>query len=227
MADSTEIGAQSLARQAYEYVVDGILSGDLSPGQRLSLRPLGKALGMGKAPISEALRELAQNGLIDLEPGATVRLFSPGDVRDQHMMRIALECEAARHCATTASEKELDELTQLADRIDRNIDEQSSQEQLRKSDFELHLKIATYGGCRRFVEALKANQLERLVALSSALIWNRQLGMPEREHGHLIEAIRTRNPDTAERAMRDHCERAMRFQLDAMHLQPPDRSAND
>ncbi|MCA9094174.1 MAG: winged helix-turn-helix transcriptional regulator, partial [Planctomycetaceae bacterium] len=58
-------GEETLAQQAKRHLRERILEGRLRPGQRLPLRPLAQELGMSMAPVGEALRDLAQEGLLE------------------------------------------------------------------------------------------------------------------------------------------------------------------
>ena len=61
---------------------------------------MAKALGMSVGAVSEALRALVHEQLVDFEPsfGARVKRFDLETMRSQHVLRIAIECEAIRRC---------------------------------------------------------------------------------------------------------------------------------
>lgn len=206
-------GEETLAQQAKRHLREQILEGRLQPGQRLPLRPLALQLGMSIAPVGEALRDLAQEGLLETEPGwgARVRKFDSDTLRNQHILRTALECEAIRHCTLRANESELNELATLAEKLDRLIDSQGSWKQVSELDSRFHLRIAQISGVGLLVEALRSNQLVRMLARGGAIA--RKFKRPVRQHLLLVEAIRSKDPHQAEQAMRAHCERSMELQL--------------
>ncbi len=178
---------------------------------------------MSMAPVSEALRELAYQGLLETEPGwgARVRRLDSDDLRNQHILRTALECEAIRHCAVRISEAQAQELAALTEELDGLIDANGDWKQASELDARFHLRIAQFSGVRALVESLRANQLVRMLARGSAIA--HQLQRPPRQHRALLEAILMRDPDAAERAMRTHCQRSMELQL--AHLAVPDLEA--
>jgi DNA-binding GntR family transcriptional regulator len=49
--------------------------------------------------------------------------------------------------------------------------------------------------------------------LAQGSILARGVERPKRQHVHLVEAIKTRDADRAERAMRQHCVQLMELQL--------------
>jgi DNA-binding GntR family transcriptional regulator len=75
-----------------------ILDGDLGASERLREVELAEAYGVARHSLRAALRELAAEGLITIEPnrGARVTSLSAADVAALFELRIALELEAAR-----------------------------------------------------------------------------------------------------------------------------------
>ncbi len=60
--------AMSKARQAFVELREQILDGRLPPGSRLTLRPIAKSLGVNVGAVSEAVRKLVHEQLVDFEP---------------------------------------------------------------------------------------------------------------------------------------------------------------
>ena len=62
----------------------GILKGDLKPGERLMEIHLANRLGVSRTPIREAIRMLELEGLVTMVPrkGAEVARISKQDLRD-------------------------------------------------------------------------------------------------------------------------------------------------
>jgi DNA-binding GntR family transcriptional regulator len=205
--------ADTLGKQAYRELRDRILNGQLQPGQRLSLRGVAQSLGMSMAPVGEALRELSRDGLVETEPGwgTRVRKITAESLRCQHVLRMAVECEAARQCCRVTSEDQLIELMSLATELDRRIDSDADPEQIHGLDSQFHLRIAELSGAASLLEALQANQLVRMLARGSVLA--RDVKRPLLQHVQLAEAINTRHPASAADAMREHCVRSMELQL--------------
>jgi DNA-binding GntR family transcriptional regulator len=79
----------------------GIQSGRYLPGQRLVELDLTRELKVSRGVLREAMRRLAGEGMIILEPrrGCIVRRFSMQDVRELHQVREIIEGFAARLAA--------------------------------------------------------------------------------------------------------------------------------
>src|SRR5437588_13132092 len=110
----------SLADQAYTRILDKILKGEYPLGAALSRRKLGVEFGMSFLPISEAIKRLEQEGLVESRPrvGTRVRIPTPQDVRDRHIIREALEAQSARLFAEKASIDERIEIRAMAAHLD-------------------------------------------------------------------------------------------------------------
>jgi DNA-binding GntR family transcriptional regulator len=85
---------QSLEASVYEAVREGIISGDLRPGDPLVEAQLSADLGISKTPVREALIRLARDGLVVQELHRRSRVATPTveDVRQA--------CEVRRWPAT-------------------------------------------------------------------------------------------------------------------------------
>jgi DNA-binding GntR family transcriptional regulator len=206
--------AASKARQAFLELREQILDGRLPPGARLTLRPLAKALGMSVGAVSEAVRELDHEQLVDFEPnyGARVKQFDLETVRSQHVLRIAIECEAIRRCTDRITGRKLEELASLAEEVDRLVDVEERLSEARRRDLEFHLQIADSSGVPSLSAVLRSCHLVRLLAVESSF-GDEAVAIPNRTHVELVRAIRSRDPDKAERAMREHCEHSLLLQL--------------
>ena len=107
---------------------------------------------MSVGAVSEAVRELVHEQLVDFEPnyGARVKRFDAETVRGQHILRIAIECEAIRRCTDRITGRELAELDALAREVDRLVDVEEDLSEARRRDLEFHLRIADLSGTRRW-----------------------------------------------------------------------------
>ena len=113
-------------RTLHDEVVDRvrtlIVEGQLEPGSRIHESDLGRALGVSRTPLREALKVLASEGLIELVPGrgAIVKRLTRRDVREMLDVLIALETLAGRLACRNATDAEIaalrathDEMIQL------------------------------------------------------------------------------------------------------------------
>src|SRR5215831_20329617 len=76
----------------------------LAPGAPLRKEEIAAALNVSRAPVSEAIARLAEEGLVDVFPqhGSFVAPIRAADVRESLFIRTALETEAMRRLAPVA-----------------------------------------------------------------------------------------------------------------------------
>ena len=91
----------SLGKQVADQLRRAILSARHKPGERLIEDRLSEEMGVSRMPIREALRALAAEGLVDVQPrrGASVAAISPAVARDLVEVRATLEGLNARLAA--------------------------------------------------------------------------------------------------------------------------------
>src|SRR3569623_1822328 len=83
----------SPVEQAYNYILQGILSGELAPGMRVPSEAVAEALGISRMPVRDARRRLEGDGAVTIyaNRGATVAEYSHDDVVQLIEMRAVLE----------------------------------------------------------------------------------------------------------------------------------------
>ncbi len=63
-----------LRERVYSLIQQAIVSGELQPGQRVRDVDLATKLGVSRTPVREALQRLADEGLVEMLPGALTRI---------------------------------------------------------------------------------------------------------------------------------------------------------
>ena len=101
------IQISSVVDQVHAALRVQILSGELPRGARLPQETLAAELGVSRTPLREALRRLAGEGLVMLQPnhGATVADLDFGDMRNAWTARLVIEPAAARLAAGRAGSR--------------------------------------------------------------------------------------------------------------------------
>jgi len=198
----TNISVVDLAAdRAYLAIRGLIVSLELPPGAVIDERMLMEHLGLGRTPVREALRQLAQEQLVEVFPRRG--MFVTGvDVRDLARIsevRAALEPEAARLAAERATDEERDELAALSDQIKRGADMMGLDERIHRAIYGAahnHLLEKTLG--EYYVLALRI----WMIALDQA----EELEDAVEAHRGLIQAIVVADDDRAADLMRAHVE---------------------
>lgn len=107
--------SDSLAEQAYSSIRRLIVTAELAPGSVLSEAELQDSLGLGRTPIREALRSLANDHLVDVYPrrGMFVAGIDVRDLRALSEVRAILEPFAAGLAAERRDDSDVAAIDQL------------------------------------------------------------------------------------------------------------------
>ncbi|TWT66937.1 putative HTH-type transcriptional regulator YdfH [Posidoniimonas polymericola] len=212
-------GGMTLTQRVYQTIHDEIVSGALGPGERLVRRTLSKRLGVSPAPITETLLRLESEGLVEFAAlhGSRVRPLQIQDVKNDQMLREAIECQAARLCAEFATGEDLAKLLVDAKPLDRIIARGDRRSQVGlQAHLEFHVHLAQYGGYAGLADELERvwfRQVMRLNWLGET--WHRDV--PEDWHQQLVKVLMSRDPDKAEAKMRDHVRFAKDTEREQFH----------
>ena len=103
---------RSLAERAYECLVREITRLELAPGEVLADKALTERFEIGRTPLREAMQRLAREGLVVHMPnrGMFVSEITADCVQQIYEFRALIDGHAARLAATRASESEMDDL---------------------------------------------------------------------------------------------------------------------
>ncbi|HEY0293930.1 MAG TPA: GntR family transcriptional regulator [Bordetella sp.] len=109
------ISHSPLTQLVVDALRDKILNGDIAPGERLVESRLSEEFSVSRMPVREALRQLAANGLVTIEPrrGATVTAFQGTQLRELVEVRATLEALNAKLAAQRHDPKQIAELNAL------------------------------------------------------------------------------------------------------------------
>ena len=99
----------NLAELAYNQIKEAIVFVKISPGYALSENTLANALEMSRTPVREALKMLAQEGLVEILPGrgAFAKEVSVQDLEEICELRTVLECQAAKTAINNFTDSEI------------------------------------------------------------------------------------------------------------------------
>lgn len=204
----------SLSDEAYYVIRDMVVTGEIAPGERLTVRPLATTLALSPTPIIAALTRLANEGVLESRPhrGFFVPQMSISDMREIYEVRRGLDLAAVRRCCESAHHAEISRL--LLDQCD----EQSAR--LDSNDIEGYRAVDV--AFHDMVWQLCGNQ--RLQRLGSSLLDQMRMGnaisatAPGRgrksigEHRDIAEAIGAGDPERAEAAVNHHlCQSAQSY----------------
>jgi DNA-binding GntR family transcriptional regulator len=106
---------RTLQHSIYDYLREGLMSGEYSPGERLTVRGVAAKTGTSVMPVRAAFQHLASEGALEpLSNGAIrVPLFDLHKLLDLEEIRVIVEGLAARRAAQRIDAKGLSTLEEL------------------------------------------------------------------------------------------------------------------
>src|SRR3954454_2203104 len=199
-----ETDSSSLADRAYHAVREMIVSLELRPGAVIVERDLTQQLGIGRTPMREALRRLAQEKFVAVYPrrGMFVTTVEIRDLASLCEVRVAIEGLAARLAAERATASDTEELAALSG----ELGSKRSPRELMELDERVHRAI--YRIARNpFLEATAEQYYVHALRIwYLALDRATELGEAVQEHGGLLRAIAVGEAEAAEPRVRGHVE---------------------
>lgn len=209
MVSDGELETYSLVELAVERLRRDILSGRTAPGERLVEEQLTRRLGISRAPLREAMRLLAQQGLVEHIPrrGARVATLSDTDVRELYEVRDVLE----RHAVATMPARPDPAGLQAALDLMRRATEAGDRLELANAHRRFHVEVVRLGGNRQLA-GLYESVLVR-IQLYMAVNMRREAESTRAEdgvhrHERLFAAVGTGDIEGVLRALDEHGARA-------------------
>ncbi|MBN8868553.1 MAG: FadR family transcriptional regulator [Solirubrobacterales bacterium] len=199
-----------------------IRDGNISHGEKLPAeRDLALMLGVSRTSLRDSLRQLELKGMVDRRPGRGTVVLNPAfagvgpdllskldrserDIREVMDLRAVIEPPITARAARRATARDIRELHAIVEKMER-----SSPDQAPEIDILFHQQIA---------RATHNPLLGQLVEFASDWInesrpaagfSDQRMKRSIAAHRRIVEAIESRDPESARQAMADHIERVI------------------
>ena len=213
----------SVSEQIYTQIRDLIFRGQLRPGERLlPERKMANALGVGRPAVREAVQRLTHNGLVKTRRGAGTFVLPEESRRDSKSLlqilddqeftieeflevRMALECNGAALAAKRATEQDI---RLIEDNVRKMREEMKVGNRDFYEDLSFHMNISY--STRNIVQINLMRSFHDVMYSGLKVIFTNLFRIPGldpeifQQHVGILEAIRKRDPDLANKAMKDH-----------------------
>jgi len=191
--------------QVINYVYQLLLTSELKPGNQLKESLLAEQMGISRAPIREAMKELIVNGLVDYRPqvGNFIPIFSPKQIVDSYSTRGVLEGYAVMETYTLFSGEEIEKLDNLVDQMERYATKKN------------HKMVIETGGEFHDLLISKCDNVQLLeytdrLSLKLHILFYKYWGKlytPSEigaRHREIVDSIKVKDGDLIERVVRQH-----------------------
>ncbi len=199
------IGRTALAVEITNRLRQMILEGQLQPGEKIREKLLTEQFGVSRTPLREALKVLAAEGLLELIPhrGTVVTKQSDAEIAEVFQVLAALEGLAGELAATNASEKNLQDIHTMTEKLRRSYEETDRPTYFRINQ-DIHKALLSAAGNETLVKAHKllAHRVQR--ARYQANLTPARWRAAVEEHEAIAAALSGRDAEKTSGLMKDH-----------------------
>ncbi|MEV2242038.1 GntR family transcriptional regulator [Micromonospora sp. NPDC049891] len=207
-----ELESVSLVELAVSRLTREILGGRSDPGERLVEEQLTRRLGISRAPLREALRLLAQRGLVEHVPrrGVRVATLSDRDVRELYELRDVLERFAVRSAIPVQRESDLVGLRAALDQM-REATRNGDRLAVAESHRAFHVALVALAGNRQLSTVYDSILVKLQLYMAINLRREAEAAQPHdgvHRHERLFEAVAAGDPEMVLAVLSEHGARS-------------------
>lgn len=203
-------GYELLSQKVYRALKTEIIKGSLKPGTKLSEGKIAEQMGVSRTPVREALKELAAEGFVKMNPNQAVVVSNASveDVQEVLQIRGVLEGLAARLATRMISEEEIKEL----EKYQKQMEYYTKKDDVlafSEMDAEFHELILNVCGNNRLIQIRKnlSDQARRYRIRSLSVPGRLKYSL--KEHQEIVEELKRKNAEQADRLSQKHIENVL------------------
>ena len=205
MSATKPLARTALYEEVAELLRQRIYAHELAPGTWIDEQALAGSFGISRTPMREALKVLASEGLVRLEPrrGCYVAELSERDLDEIFPVMALLEGRVAWEAATKASAADLVRLAAIHAELEQHAAANDA-DRFFEANQAFHAALQEIAGNRWLKQMIAdARKVMKLTRRDSLRLEGR-LRQSLAEHRAVLKALENRDPDAAGRAMHDH-----------------------
>lgn len=209
-----KLTAEILPSKIYRILRDAIIKGQLQPGERLVQDELATALGVSRMPIREAIKQLAAEGYVNLEPHkrAVVKLFSMHELEEIYFLRAKFEPLAAAESLKFLTPQLIEQLYELNEKM-KQTDDADEYIQFNIQFHHLLVKDCPWKKLNAMIENLWNGFPQQTPHLLP-----KQISTSIVEHDLMLQALKNNDIERACQLLEQHISRAKRDVLQNLKL---------
>ncbi len=207
----------TLSNRVYDRLFESIITGKISPGQHLVEQTLAEHLGVSRISIREAIRTLAQHGLVEIVPnrGAFVIGMTMNDILEIYQLRASLEGLGVKLATRNLGKTNLQELHVILKKLEE-IEINNDRLQGASVDTQFHRAIMNLSGNHRAIRVWDqmSSQIQ-MVVYNVSNYYPHYNGLVDR-HLRLVEIMEAGNTNAASVYVENHIMEGAQHILEAM-----------
>lgn len=209
----------SLRQAAYDRIEDLLNAGVLKPGHVVSQRELVEKTGMTLAAVREAIPRLEAEGLLQTLPkrGLMVPSLEVGYVRDAYQLRMIMELAAIPHASKFLPSQEIDDWIAFHETAAAELkagEGLDAANRVQRLDWVMHGAIVAAAGNKMMDNVHRVTAIKIRMAVQSRIrVTPDNATRVIAEHLVFLRALRDRNIELAQDALRTHIDNSMTLAL--------------
>ena len=204
---------QSLRGRVFRRLRNDILSGVYKEHDELRETTIGEELGVSRTPVREALRQLELEGLVTIVPnkGAYVTGISKKDVHDIYKIRSMLEGMCARWATRYITPEQIGELEEVILLSEFHLKRKNEEKAVQVSELDGKFHKVLYEASNSRIREHVLSDFHKYVQMARThSVESRERAEKSiEEHRAILEAIKGKDEDQAERLANAHVMKAM------------------
>lgn len=205
MAKANRITTPALYQEVASRLRNRIYAQDLKPGEAIDELAIAEEYGISRTPLREALKVLAAEGLVSLEPrrGCTVTELTQQDIDELFPIMALLEGRCAFEAVKKARPADIRKIEDLHEKLEKCAASDDIEKYF-ETNCVFHELVQKLSGStwlerittdlRKFLKLMRGRQLQLPGRMQESLS----------EHRMLVAAFQNHNPPAAEKIMHDH-----------------------
>lgn len=204
---SLRIEHENLDDKIYARLKALIAERRMPPGERILQDRLAREMGVSRTPLVNALKRLAQERLVEWvsRRGIYVKRFTKREMARLFEVREMLEGLAARLAAPRIGRDEVDRLAEMFHGLDVAPTPAAIRRYVERDRY-FHWRLVELAGNGELAHAMDSVNM-MFFAYQDGLV--RPAAETIQEHWAILEALRRKDPDASEAAMRLHIRRSV------------------
>ena len=220
MKSARKIKLPSVRDQVYDQLRKLILSGALTPGERINLNELSGELGVSKTPLNEAIQKLLKEGLLTVKPrsGTFVSVLDLKEVEESFGFREAVECGAAPIIVDRVTDEEIAQIRATLEKMGALLGQDGNPRRydtFLRLDHQFHEEIVAASGNPLILDHYRQVNTLLQVARLKRRYFHSQYEGTHREHTAIFHALEARDAKALATACRAHIKHAIKKLIEA------------
>lgn len=202
----------NLNRIVVDYIKESILAGSYKEGDHILETEVANTLGISRAPVREAIKELEKEGIVQIQPrrGTFVTRFSLDDIKEVFEIRMLLENNILKmliydNKLTSEDYEKLENLVSEMESIAKSTETDLEKSiMLNLKDMEFHRYLWNKSGSKRRVQILEQIFFQLRMAMLYDTNETGDLSKTATDHYEIINALRVKDITKCKMALQKH-----------------------